>query len=56
MNPKRLITPFLNVLKFYGFNNPEETFRRLNQDDKIKILRNYYVLGSNELNFKLSFQ
>ena len=55
MNPKRLITSFFNVLRFYGYN-PEIVFPQMNQEDKLEVLRNYYVLGTNELRYKLSFE
>jgi len=55
MNPKRLITSFFNVLRFYGYN-PDKIFPLMNQEDKLEVLRNYYVLGTDELRSKLSFE
>ena len=55
MNPKRLITTFFNVLRFYGLN-PVKIFPQMTQEDKLEVLRNYYVLGTDQLRYKLSFE
>ena len=52
---KRPIVNFHEVLKFFGLD-PANVFPKLNQEDKINILRDYYYHGRTTLSNRLSFQ